>query len=163
MKQILPFFISPWPYRIIRLCIALIFIYAGAVKLIDPKAFARTISSYDLLPGSFLPFVAIGLPILELLAGIGLFLDLRGSLTVITGLLLMFFFVLGYGIANNLEIDCGCFGAAEIAAKDGLRTAFIRDLFFIPTVGFLYVSRWLQTRSAVIENNSISQNYMREE
>ena len=112
VKQIMPLFISPWPYRIIRLCLAIIFIYAGGAKLIDPKAFARTISSYDLLPGSFLPFVAIGLPILEVLVGIGFFLDLRGSLTVITGLLLMFFFVLGYGIANDMNIDCGCFGEA---------------------------------------------------
>lgn len=159
----MPFFISPWPYRIIRICLAIIFIYAGVAKLIDPKAFARTISSYDLIPGSFLPFVAIGLPILEVLAGIGLFLDLRGSLAVITGLLLMFFFVLGYGIANDLEIDCGCFGAAEIAAKDGLRTAFIRDLIFIPTVAFLYISRWLQARSAVIENSSIEQHLIQEE
>jgi uncharacterized membrane protein YphA (DoxX/SURF4 family) len=159
----MPFFISPWPYRIIRLCLAIIFIYAGTAKLIDPKAFARTISSYDLLPGSLLPFVAIGLPILEVLAGIGLFLDLKGSLTVITGLLLMFFFVLGYGISHDLEGDCGCFGAAEIAAKDGLRTAFIRDLIFIPTVVFLYGSRWIRKRSAVYENNSITQNLIREE
>lgn len=158
MKRIIPLFISPWPYRIIRLCLAIIFIYAGAAKLIDPKAFARTISSYDLLPGSFLPFVAIGLPVLEVLAGIGLFLDLRGSLTVITGLLLMFFFVLGYGIANDLEGDCGCFGPAEIAAKDGLKTALTRDLVLIATVGFLYVLRWFRTRSVVSENISFTQN-----
>jgi uncharacterized membrane protein YphA (DoxX/SURF4 family) len=158
MKQIMPFFISPWPYRIIRLCLALIFIYAGAVKLIDPKAFARVISSYDLIPGSFLPFVAIGLPIFEVLAGIGLFLDLRGSLTVITGLLFMFFFVLGYGIANDMNIDCGCFGEVEIAAKNSLRTAFIRDLILIATVGFLYASRWVRTRYAVNENIIFTQN-----
>lgn len=158
MKQIMPLFVSPWPYRIIRIGLAIIFIYAGSIKLMDPKAFARTISSYDLLPGAFLPYIAIGLPVLEVLAGTGLFLDVRGSLSAISALLLLFIIVLGYGVLYGLDIDCGCFGPAEIGAKGSLRTAVIRDLILIATTGFLYLSRWIRSRSLAHENVKYNQN-----
>jgi uncharacterized membrane protein YphA (DoxX/SURF4 family) len=51
--------VHPWPYRIVRLALAALFIYGGAIKLFDPKAFAATISAYDLVPETFLPFVAV--------------------------------------------------------------------------------------------------------
>ncbi|MBA4395380.1 MAG: hypothetical protein C0407_17660, partial [Desulfobacca sp.] len=64
----------PWVLFLIRLALGLIFVVAGATKLQDPQAFARIISRYDLLPDFLLPVTAIGLPILELLAGIGVIL-----------------------------------------------------------------------------------------
>ena len=56
--------VHPWPYRIVRMALAALFIYAGIVKIIDPKAFAAIISTYDLVPGTLLPVVAIGLPLI---------------------------------------------------------------------------------------------------
>lgn len=56
--------------RFIQISLGLVFLYAGLTKLWDPKAFARIISQYDLLPEPFLPVAAIGLPVLELLAGL---------------------------------------------------------------------------------------------
>jgi len=138
---------SPWPYHVIRVGLALIFIYAGVTKLTDPEAFARTVSSYDLIPVKFLPLVAIGLPAFEVLAGISLVLDVKGSLAVITGLLMMFVFVLGYGVANNMEIDCGCFGAGHIADKNSLRNALLCDLALMGTTGFLYSVRYVRKRN----------------
>lgn len=52
------------------------------MKLLDPKAFARIISRYELIPDTLLPLVAIGLPVLELVAGIGVLLAVRGSLSL---------------------------------------------------------------------------------
>ncbi len=131
-----------WPYRIVRLGLAAFFIYGGVIKLLDPKGFARVISSYDLVPDILLPVAAIGLPLLEAVAGIGLLFDIRGSLAVISGLLGLFVFVLGYGILGDLNVDCGCFGAEELAQQDGLRLAFYRDLVLAGiVVPFLYVSR----------------------
>jgi len=69
--------LSRWPYLIVRVALALIFIYAGSVKLMDPKAFARIISHYDMVPEVLLPAVAIGLPVVEVLAGAALIFDLR--------------------------------------------------------------------------------------
>jgi len=136
-----------WLYRMARIGLAALFIYGGVIKLFDPKAFARTISGYDLVPELFLPVVAVGLPTIETLAGIGLLLDIRGALAMIAGLLAMFILVLGYGITLNLSVDCGCFGADDLARRDGLLKAFWRDVFLGGVVvPYLYYSRRVQAK-----------------
>ncbi|ABC78779.1 MauE/DoxX family redox-associated membrane protein [Syntrophus aciditrophicus] len=138
---------SLWIYRGVRLALAVLFIYGGIVKLLDPHAFARTISAYDLVPDALLPVVAIGLPIVELLAGLALVFDLRGSLATIAGLFFLFLAVLGYGILQNLDVDCGCFGAEELDKQAGLRLAFYRDLAMAGIViPYLYLSRWMRLK-----------------
>lgn len=144
-------FALSWPYWVVRFGLATLFIYGGVSKLLDPKGFARIISSYDLVPEALLPVVAIGLPLLETLAGVGLLFDIRGSLAVISSLLGLFVFVLGYGILNDLNVDCGCFGAEEIAQQESLRQAFYRDLTLVGiVVPFLYMSRWVRGRTTLI-------------
>lgn len=135
---------SRWPSRIIRSGLALVFLYAGTVKLLDPKAFARTISQYDLAPDFLLPVLAIGLPILEILGAAGLIFAVRWSLTLVFSLLLFFVAVLWYGILKDLHIDCGCFSPEELQAQAGLWEAFYRDLVMIGAAIFLYVSRWIR-------------------
>lgn len=133
---------SLWLYRGTRIFLAALFIYGGAVKLMDPHAFARTISTYDLVPDPLLPVVAIGLPAVEFLAGLALVFDLRGSLATIAGLLALFLAVLGYGVLQDLDVDCGCFGAEELNKQAGLRLAFYRDLALAGiVVPYLYFSR----------------------
>jgi uncharacterized membrane protein YphA (DoxX/SURF4 family) len=133
---------SPLLYRIVKFGLAALFIYAGVSKLLDPKAFARAISSYGIVPEAVLPVVSVGLPLLETVAGIGLLLDIRGSLAVISGLLGLFVFVLGFGILKDLNVDCGCFGAEDLIKQDGLRLALYRDLALIGiVVPYLYLSR----------------------
>jgi uncharacterized membrane protein YphA (DoxX/SURF4 family) len=126
---------------LLRLGLACIFIYAGFIKLLDPRAFAHAIAQYDLVPETLLPLVAVGLPALELLAGAGLIFEVRGSLTLIALLLLIFLVTLGYAIWQNLDIDCGCFTTDELAAQDGVITAFRRDLIMIGATLFLYWRR----------------------
>jgi uncharacterized membrane protein YphA (DoxX/SURF4 family) len=131
----------PRVYLALRLGLAILFIYGGISKLIDPKAFAGVLSKYDLVPEVLLPVVAVGLPLLETLAGIGLALDVRGSLTVITALLGLFVVVLWYGVLNGLMVDCGCFGAGEAAGLDSLKGAFYRDLVLLGVAAFLFFAR----------------------
>ncbi len=139
---------SPWLYRIVRIGLAALFIYAGATKLLDPKAFARIVSAYGIVPEAVLPVVAVGLPLLETVAGIGLLLDIRGSLAVISGLLGLFIFILGFGILKDLNVDCGCFGTEELAQQGSLRQALHRDLALIGIiVPYLYLSRWTRQSS----------------
>jgi uncharacterized membrane protein YphA (DoxX/SURF4 family) len=130
-----------WVYHFLRLALAGIFLYAGVVKLFDPKAFAHAIAQYDLVPEGLLPLVAIGLPTLEVLAGLGLILEVRGSLSTITILLFIFLVILGYAVWQNLDIDCGCFTADELDAQHNVTTAFWRDLMMIGATIFLYWRR----------------------
>ncbi len=149
MKRISSFIAWIWSYRIVRIALAALFIYGGVLKLFDPKAFARTISGYGLVPEMLLPVVAIGLPLLETIAGIGLLFDIRGSLAAIASLLGMFLLVLGYGIAQDLNVDCGCFGAEDLAKQAGLKQAFWRDVVLLGVVvPYLYLSNWLRSRNS---------------
>ena len=132
----------PWPYRLVRTALAALFIYAGVVKLLDPKAFAVIISAYDLVPEPLLPFAAIGLPLIETVAGLALLADRPWGLHLTTGLLTLFIVVLGYGILGDLDVDCGCFGAEELNKRAALRLAFYRDLSLVFLVTpYLYLAR----------------------
>ena len=121
---------STWPYRMTRLIVGSIFIYAGGTKLLESKTFAVLIEAYGIVPDGLLMPVAIALPILEVIAGIGLVFDIRGSLLVIAGLLVVFIAILIYGIWMGLDVDCGCFGPEDPEAKafHGLRLSLYRDL-----------------------------------
>lgn len=134
---------SIWPYRVIRFALSSVFIYAGAVKLADPGAFAAVVDAYGLAPDFMVPFVALGLPALEVLAGIGLLFEVRGSLAAIAGMTIFFLAVLAYGIAIGLDVDCGCYGPGdpEADAFQNLRSAFKRDLLFLAAIAFLYIRR----------------------
>ena len=134
-------FSSVWPEHIIRFVLGSVFMYAGFIKLIDPKAFAKVISQYDLIPENLLAPVAVGLPLIEFLAGLGLILKIRGSLSLIFSMLVLFVFVLWYGILKDLSIDCGCFTPEEIAGHDSIQRAFYRDLVMIGAVFFMYIHR----------------------
>jgi len=138
------FLLLPLLYHFIRFVLGSIFVYAGFIKLIDPKTFAKAISQYDLVPESMLIPVAIGLPAIEFLAGLGLIFAISGSLSIIFGLLITFVIVLWYGILNNLSIDCGCFSPEELKSYTSLWYAFYRDLVMIAAVIYLYISDWVR-------------------
>ncbi len=135
---------SIWPYRGVRMILALIFMWSGAIKILDPDSFAIILEAFDLLPYTWTMPIAVGLPILEILAAIGLLFDVRGSLTAITGLLLLFLAVIGYGVWLGLDIDCGCFGPGdpEGEAYKGLRPDLYRDLVMLAGVTYLYIWRF---------------------
>jgi uncharacterized membrane protein len=129
-------------YIFTRCVIGVIFIYAGITKFAEPEIFAALIGSYGILPEALLLSTALGLSLMEILAGAGLLFDIRGSLTAITTLLLLFILVLAYGILMGLDIDCGCFGPADPEAKayHGLRTTLYRDIILLAAIIYLY--RW---------------------
>ncbi len=140
-------------YIVIKLSIGLIFAYAGFVKLIDPKAFAKIISQYEIVPEFLLPYFAVGLPATELLAGLGLIFNLRGSLFMIFFLLIIFLAVLGYGISNNMNVDCGCFSEDEIKGMNNLKIAFYRDIIMMSAVIFIFSYKRFLNRNRVSRLN----------
>jgi uncharacterized membrane protein YphA (DoxX/SURF4 family) len=125
-------------YHMLRLAVGCLFVYAGLIKLLDPRAFAHAIAQFDLAPDQLLPLLAVGLPALELLAGVGLILERRGSLTAIAILLGLFLLALSYAAWMEMDIDCGCFTVEEVNARTGIKTALVRDLFLAAALGFLF-------------------------
>lgn len=127
-------------YALSRWAIGGLFIYAGSVKLLEPSVFAVLIDAFGIVPGSLLRPLAVGLPVLEVTAGVAILFDIEGSLAVIAGLLALFLVILGCGIQMGLDIDCGCFGPQDPEARafHGLRTAFYRDLVMLAGVSCMY-------------------------
>ncbi len=138
---------SKWAYRPIRFTLGTVFIWSGVSKLANPHSFSVIIGAYGLINDSWVLPVSLFLPLIELFGGVGLLLDLRGSLTTIAGLLLLFMLILGYGIWMGLDVDCGCFGPEdpEARAYHGLRPALYRDFFMGAAILYLY--SWRAFRS----------------
>ena len=134
----------------VRWLIAGIFVYSGAVKLGDPARFAEIIAGFGLLPAALISPLAVLLPVIELIAGIGLLFTLRGSLPTITVMLLLFIAVLLYGIHLGLNIDCGCFGPKDPEqVYKGLKAAVVRDMAMMAAVLFIYWRRGRTGRRSV--------------
>lgn len=131
---------SPWSYRLARFSLGAVFLCAGSAKLINPRVFAALIDAYGLVPDGLLMPVAIGLPLLEVIAAMGLMVDIRGSLSVIGALLVIFMAILTYGIWMGLDADCGCFSPEDLesTAYHGLREALVRDFAMFLVVFYLY-------------------------
>jgi rhodanese-related sulfurtransferase len=136
-------------YRFMRWALGVVFLYTGGSKLLDPEAFSVLIDSYGIVPDPLLMPVAIGLPLFEVFAALGLMIDVRGSLTSIGALLVVFMAILGYGIWMGLDVDCGCFGPEdpESRAYHGLRPALYRDFIMLAGVLYLYVWRVYRRKS----------------
>lgn len=58
-----------WVYRAVRFILAVVFIWSGISKVIEPQSFAVIIEAYGLLPDELIMAVALFLPTLELLVG----------------------------------------------------------------------------------------------
>jgi len=131
---------SDLSYKLCRWALGAVFIYAGSIKLMAPRAFAVLIDAYGILPVGLLMPVAITLPALEVVAGIGLIFDIKGSLSIIAGLMVTFISILAYGVGMGLDIDCGCFGPEdpEAEAFHGLRGALYRNLVMLTGVIFMF-------------------------
>ena len=140
-------FQSPAIYHLIRVLLCIIFLWSGILKLLSPKEFAVIINSYGLVPDAWIMPLAVFLPLLEMIFGLGLLLDIKGSLAGITGLLMLFTVILSYGIRLGLDVDCGCFGPQDLESRayHSLRPALYRDFAMIACVIFLYL--WRQYHS----------------
>ena len=102
-------------WRTIAIVIGGLFVYAGAVKIIDPAAFARDIDNYKVLPWQPSVWLAFYLPWLEILCGLALITRVlfRGAVFIVTGLMIVFVIISIVAKARGLDVSCGCFGHAS--------------------------------------------------
>jgi uncharacterized membrane protein YphA (DoxX/SURF4 family) len=102
-------------WRIVAIVIGGLFIYAGAVKVIDPVEFARDIDNYKMLPWQIGVSLALYLPWLEIFAGLALVTGVlyRGGVFLLTGLMAVFVVATIIARTRGLDISCGCFGHAS--------------------------------------------------
>ena len=101
--------------QVIAILIGALFIYAGAVKIIDPVEFARDIDNYKTLPWPVGVWLALYLPWLEIFCGLALITRIlfRGSVFIVTVLMSLFIVTSIFAKTRGLDVSCGCFGHAS--------------------------------------------------
>lgn len=101
--------------RVVAIVIGGLFIYAGAVKIIDPVEFARDIDNYKVLPWQPSVWLALYLPWLEFFCGLALITRIlfRGGVFIVTALMSLFIIISIAAKARGLDVSCGCFGHAS--------------------------------------------------
>jgi hypothetical protein len=99
--------------RGLRLALSGIYIFAAVPKIFDPWSFTRAIHNFHIVPTSWIPPLAVTLPVLEAVAALAVLTGIlyRGGLITVALLSLGFAGGIGSAIARGLDIDCGCFGS----------------------------------------------------
>lgn len=118
--------VPSWLVIVARLALAGLFAWAAVPKVLDPHAFAESISNYRLLPELMVGPLAIFVPLLELSISLSLVTGFhaRGAALAATGMLLVFAAAMAQAILRDINIECGCFGsstAAEVGWPSVLR------------------------------------------
>ena len=100
---------------LLRCAIALLFLYAGAVKLWNTQDFAYDVQSYQLTSWTVSILIAVYLPWLEVFAALALLAKrlYLGALIISITLLTVFLAALGSAWWRGVDITCGCFAPEE--------------------------------------------------
>jgi uncharacterized membrane protein YphA (DoxX/SURF4 family) len=99
-------------WRILAIAIGALFVYAGAIKAMDPVEFAGDIQNYHVLPWAVNVRLAFYLPWLEIICGLALIFRrfYSGALTLVLALMIVFIGATIAAKARGIDISCGCFG-----------------------------------------------------
>ena len=140
LMKILDFLKSKKVLTVAQLVLGGVFIYASIGKLINPEYFMKSIGNYKILPPIMVKMTAYLLPIIELVFGVFLVLNIRPKLAAIVlgGLLIIFIAAISFALIRGININCGCFIQSQMIEKvtafDNIK-AIIRDLLLlIPAV-----------------------------
>ena len=119
-----------------RLALAGVFVTAALPKIADPVAFASSVDAFRVIDSGLSGWVAVGLPWLELVLGIGILLPvIRRASGALIGLLLLLFIALHLSAwARGLDISCGCFGSETGEAPADYRWLILRNLLLLGAV-----------------------------
>ena len=127
--------------RALAIGVGLLFIYAGATKVVDPVRFASDIANYQILPWPLAIRLAFYLPWLELLCGLALVFNrlFAGALFLTLVLMTVFIGATVSAKARGIDVACGCFGSASShltfawhLALDFVLLAILIGLWFRP-------------------------------
>lgn len=134
-----------WVGVVARVVVGGVWLAAGSLKIPDPTENVRAVRAYQLLPESLVPMVGHGLPVLEILVGVGLLAGVLVRANAALSAVLLLAFVVGISAAwaRGLSIECGCFGGGggpAVGAADKYPGELARD------AGLLLLSGWLVWR-----------------
>jgi hypothetical protein len=132
---------------VLRFGLAVLFVWAGLLKLQSPDAAQMAIFQYRLVEWEAAGVLSTLIPVLELCAALGLLIPrLRlGGISLCMGLLFVFCGALATALLRNLDISCGCFGTTD-AHVPAIRRLF-EDVLLLGLCCILWKEAALNFRS----------------
>ncbi|MBD3383453.1 DoxX family membrane protein [candidate division KSB1 bacterium] len=126
---------------LIRVVLAVVFIYSGIVKLINPAAFAVNIDNYAILPWFLVSLMSAVLPWLEVICGLAILSGkwLRGAALWIAAMNVVFIIAIASAMIRGLDISCGCHTTSTEGARVGLQK-LAEDIVWLVSSLYLYQS-----------------------
>ncbi len=105
---------SVWLHRVLGLVLGGIFVYASWDKLADPRPLITIIWGYRLIPPGPANLMAIYMPWMELLVGLGLATGVRRRAAAGWASVLLTTFVIALLInaVRGINVACGCFSTS---------------------------------------------------
>ena len=127
-----------------RLIVSAAFILAALPKTQDPAAFATSVEGYRIVTGNLAMWIALVLPWLELVAGLGLLIPQirRGSNLIIALLLIVFTVLHASAWARGLDINCGCFSGHESEKTPDYVWLVLRNIGLLTACIFVLIRDW---------------------
>ena len=125
---------------IARLVLVGVFVMAALPKIQDPGAFANSVAAFRIIDSGLSGWVALLLPWLELVIGLGILIPaIRRTSGALIGLLLLLFIVLHTSAwVRGLDISCGCFGAETGEASADYRWLILRNVLLLGAVALVF-------------------------
>ena len=120
----------PWAGLAGRLVLGALFVYAGALKVTEPKDAALAVQAYRLFPVDLARVIGYALPTIEIVLGLLLIVGLFTRwAAAATGALLVAFVI---GIVSvwvrGYNIDCGCFGSGGDVTAGGRNARYATEI-----------------------------------
>ena len=128
-----------WLVLVLRLFLAVVFIYAGVGKILNPAAFAEDIDNYSMLPYLLVTIMAAIMPWVEVLCGLLLIFGkwIKGATLLLIAMNFVFIIAIGSALARGLDISCGCFAMSDDGIKVGYKR-LLEDVVFLVAAVIIY-------------------------
>jgi uncharacterized membrane protein YphA (DoxX/SURF4 family) len=133
-----------WFILALRLMLGGVFIYASLDKIANPEAFAKAINNYRIMPDWSLNLMAIYMPWVEMITGILIIFGkfIKGSVVIISFMLVVFLIAITSALFRGLDISCGCFSTAG-GQRIGL-LKLIEDTGYLVACIIVYIDAYRQ-------------------
>jgi putative oxidoreductase len=128
---------------ICRLIVAVLFLWAGVIKIINPHDFADAVAGFRALPVALIHPTALVIPWFEILLSIGVLFPgvqiVRASSMGLIALDLVFILLLSSAWLRGLNVQCGCFGLNIFPASEwSIPIAIFRDMVLLLMLVWIY-------------------------
>lgn len=116
-----------------RIVLGVVLIYASYDKILHPADFAKAIGNYNLVPLGLENLMALVMPWMELLVGLGLIAGVMvdGAAVLAALMMVVFIVAISQALARGIDIECGCFKVSSTGGRVGIQRLVEDGLYLV--------------------------------